>query len=231
MVINKEQAAVIVTYAAVIATTAAITWAFAKETFQREVQEQVAEVKAYYKKKADKEAYDKSDIKAYCEADVEATLKSYGQEQFTNEPIEARVIKEARLIEVSIDKEPGPGGGRIDRLIHPKSRPAIQVLSREDYYADSEDYPNQERVSATYYLADNVLLDQYDEVVDNAVNLVGDLKASINPEEPERIYVRNVTLKLDYEIDVDNGSYQTEVLGFEPPEKEARSPMRFRERD
>ena len=217
MVINKEQAVVIVTYAAVIATTAAITWAFAKETFQREVQEQVAEVKAYYKKNAQMEKLRSNlEAKVYpTEEDpvesLEETLEEYGLSQFTNERIEARVIKE--------------------RVIHPKSRPAIQVLSREDYYADSEDYPNQERVSATYYLADNVLLDQYDEVVDNAVNLVGDLKASINPEEPEQIYVRNVTLKLDYEIDVDNGSYQAEVLGFEPPEKEARSPMRFRERD
>lgn len=181
------------------------------------MQEQVAEVKAYYKKNAQMEKLRSNlEAKVYpTEEDpvesLEETLEEYGLSQFTNERIEARVIKE--------------------RVIHPKSRPAIQVLTREDYYADSEDYPNQERVSATYYLADNVLLDQYDEVVDNAVNLVGDLKAAINPEEPERIYVRNVTLKLDYEIDVDDGSYQTEVLGFEPPEKEARSPMRFRERD
>ena len=225
MVINKEQSVTILTYAAVAAVSSVITWYVAREIFQAQVQEQVAEVKAYYKKKADKAEFDKSDLKKYAEQDINDTLEAYGQKQFTGG--EARVIEHAKLIEVNLVKEADP-----NRPLHLKSLPASHIITKDTFYEDDdEDFPNQEKVSATFYKGDNTLVDQYDEVVENAKAILGeDFFTAIGGDE-DQIWVRNTTLKLDYEVDLERGSYAIEVLGFEPPEKEARSPMRFRERE
>ena len=225
MVINKEQSVTILTYAAVAAFSSVITWYVAREIFQAQVQEQVAEVKAYYKKKADKAEFDKSDLKKYAEQDINDTLEAYGQKQFTGG--EARVIEHAKLIEVNLVKEADP-----NRPLHLKSLPASHIITKDTFYEDDdEDFPNQEKVSATFYKGDNTLVDQYDEVVENAKAILGeDFFTAIGGDE-DQIWVRNTTLKLDYEVDLERGSYAIEVLGFEPPEKEARSPMRFRERE
>lgn len=225
MVINKEQSVTILTYAAVAAVSSVITWYVAREIFQAQVQEQVAEVKAYYKKKADKAEFDKSDLKKYAEQDINDTLEAYGQKQFTGG--EARVIEHAKLIEVNLVKEADP-----NRPLHKKSLPASHIITKDTFYEDDdEDFPNQEKVSATFYKGDNTLVDQYDEVVENAKAILGeDFFTAIGGDE-DQIWVRNTTLKLDYEVDLERGSYAIEVLGFEPPEKEARSPMRFRERE
>ena len=225
MVINKEQSVTILTYAAVAAVSSVITWYVAREIFQAQVQEQVAEVKAYYKKKADKAEFDKSDLKKYAEQDINDTLEAYGQKQFTGG--EARVIEHAKLIEVNLVKEADP-----NRPLHKKSLPASHIITKDTFYEDDdEDFPNQEKVSATFYKGDNTLVDQYDEVVENAKAILGEDFFTAIGGDDSQIWVRNTTLKLDYEIDLENGSYSIEVLGFEPPEKEARSPMRFRERE
>ena len=226
MVINREQSVTILTYAATAAVSSVITWYVAREIFQAQVQEQVAEVKAYYKKKAYKAEPDKSDLKWCAEPDVNDTLEAYGQKQFTGG--EARVIEHVdKVVEVSVSSHHDP-----NRPLHKKSLPASHIITKDTFYEDSdEDFPNQEKVSATFYKGDNTLVDQYDEVVENAKAILGEDFFTAIGGDDSQIWVRNTTLKLDYEVDLENGSYSIEVLGFEPPEKEARSPMRFRERD
>ena len=224
MVINREQSVTILTYAATAAVSAVVTWFVAKEIFEAQVQEQVAEVKAYYRKakSTPEQVHTGSDP----EPDVDDTLEKYGQKQFTGG--EARVIDHIdRVLEVTFTKEGDP-----NRPLHKKSLPASHIITKDTFYEDSdEDFPNQEKVSATFYKGDNTLVDQYDEVVENAKAILGEDFFTAIGGDDSQIWVRNTTLKLDYEVDLENGSYSIEVLGFEPPEKEARSPMRFRERE
>lgn len=225
MVINREQSVTILTYAAVAAVSSVITWLVAREIFQAQVQEQVAEVKAYYKKKAETKpepVHTGSDLKK----DVNDTLEKYGQKQFTGG--DARVIEHVdKVVEVSVSNHRDP-----NRPIHKKSLPASHIITKDTFYEDDdEDFPNQEKVSATFYKGDNTLVDQYDEVVENAKAILGEDFFTAIGGDDSQIWVRNTTLKLDYEVDLENGSYAIEVLGFKPPEKEARSPMRFRERE
>ena len=223
--INREQSVTILTYAATAAASSVITWLVAREIFQAQVQEQVAEVKAYYKKKAEvkpEPVYTGSDLEQY----VNDTLEAYGQKQFTGG--EARVIEHVdKVVEVSVSSHHDP-----NRPLHKKSLPASHIITKDTFYEDSdEDFPNQEKVSATFYKGDNTLVDQYDEVVENAKAILGEDFFTAIGGDDSQIWVRNTTLKLDYEVDLERGSYAIEVLGFEPEEKEARSPMRFRERD
>ena len=223
MVINREQSVTILTYAATAAVSAVVTWFVAKEIFEARVQEQVAEVKAYYRKakSTPEPVHTGSDL----EPDVVDVLEKYGQKQFTGG--ESRVIEHAKLIEVNLVKEADP-----NRPLHKKSLPASHIITKDTFYEDNdEDFPNQEKVSATFYKGDNTLVDQYDEVVENAKAILGEDFFTAIGGDDSQIWVRNTTLKLDYEVDLENGSYSIEVLGFEPPEKEARSPMRFRERE
>ena len=224
MVINRAQSLIFLSYAATAAVSAAVTWLVAKEIFEAQVQEQVAEVKAYYRKakSTPEPVHAGSDL----EKDVDDTLEKYGQKQFTGG--DARIIDHVdRVLEVTFTKEGDP-----NRPLLKKSLPASHIITKDTFYEDDdEDFPNQEKVSATFYKGDNTLVDQYDEVVENAKAILGeDFFTAIGGDE-DQIWVRNTTLKLDYEVDLERGSYAIEVLGFEPPEKEARSPMRFRERE
>lgn len=77
------------------------------------------------------------------------------------------------------------------------------VISPEEF-GEVEDY---DKVSFTYY-ADGVLADEYDEVVENVDEIVGEESLTHFGEyEDDSVFVRNDKLKCDYEILLDQRNY------------------------
>lgn len=79
------------------------------------------------------------------------------------------------------------------------------VISPDEFgEMEDEDY---DKVSFTYY-ADGVLADEYDEVVENVDEIVGEESLTHFGEyEDDSVFVRNDKLKCDYEILLDQRNY------------------------
>ena len=82
--------------------------------------------------------------------------------------------------------------------------------SVEPYVISPEEFgevENYDKVSFTYY-ADGVLADEYDEVVENVDEIVGEVSLTHFGEyEDDSVFVRNDKLKCDYEILLDQRNY------------------------
>lgn len=79
------------------------------------------------------------------------------------------------------------------------------VISPDEFgEMEDEDY---DKVSFTYY-ADGVLADEYDEIVENVDEIVGEESLTHFGEyEDDSVFVRNDKLKCDYEILLDQRNY------------------------
>ena len=73
---------------------------------------------------------------------------------------------------------------------------------------DFGDYPDYETISLTYY-NDKVLTDEYNEIVDDIDDLIGeDSLNHFGEYEDDSVFVRNDALKVDYEILLDPANYR-----------------------
>lgn len=95
-----------------------------------------------------------------------------------------------------------------------------------------ENEPNHSNDTLTYYKGDDILVDAIDVPIYDYKNTVGELKFGHGSNDPNVVYVRNEKLNADYEILLDHGYFQVEVLGHEIETNlsHERSPLlRFRE--
>lgn len=92
----------------------------------------------------------------------------------------------------------------------------VEYTSEEPYLVEEDDVFTVEAdpssvETLTYYKADNVLADSFDEIVTERETIVGDLDiGSINEDV---IYIRSPRTKRDYEIIISQGSFERDILG------------------
>jgi len=79
-----------------------------------------------------------------------------------------------------------------------------------------EECLNYEKITLTYYESEEVLLDEREEIIDNANNLVGnDFSNHFDENETEKdvVYIRNDYDDTDYEIVRSHLSYSQDIMG------------------
>lgn len=86
------------------------------------------------------------------------------------------------------------------------------ILHRDEFFSNENDY---RQCSLTYYEGDNILCDEQDVPVYNPEKIVGELIFGHGSSDPSIVYIRNDRLEAEYEVILDHGYYQTEVLGHE----------------
>lgn len=84
------------------------------------------------------------------------------------------------------------------------------IIHRDEYFAEET---NNSQSTLTYYRGDNVLCDELDTPIYDMEKVVGTLIFGKGSNDPNVVYVRNERLEADYEVLLDHGYYQTEVLG------------------
>lgn len=92
----------------------------------------------------------------------------------------------------------------------------VEYTSDEPYLVDANDVlladTNPDDVDTlSYYREDDVLVDSFDEIVLEREVIVGNIE--LNLIKGPVVYVRNPQTKRDYEIIIEQGSYEKEVLG------------------
>ena len=104
--------------------------------------------------------------------------------------------------EVEFDDPFGEGESVVLKKPEEKREPKFSMMSQEDYEAD---YEFRDAESLTYYQEDHVLADEFDERLNNAVDIVGEeaLKEAQDTEQ-DFIYVLDEVEDTMYEIEINH---------------------------
>jgi hypothetical protein len=84
------------------------------------------------------------------------------------------------------------------------------IIHRDEFMAEESGFRQS---SLTYYAGDNILCDEKDEPIYNHELISGTLRFGHGSKDISIVYVRNPILESEYEIILDHGHYQVEVLG------------------
>lgn len=174
-----------------------VTWKCIEKKYKQIAQEEIDSVKETYAKmrKDDLEAK-KADIEA-----AKAKLHPAESEKAETPEVHPEEVKEyedviARHNYTSYSNNINEKGGDVMT-----DRP--YVISPDEF----GDYPDYETISLTYY-NDKVLTDEYNEIVDDIDDLIGeDSLNHFGEYEDDSVFVRNDALKVDYEILLDSANY------------------------
>jgi hypothetical protein len=84
------------------------------------------------------------------------------------------------------------------------------IIHVDEYFANEKDY---QQSTLQYYQGDNIICDETDVPLYNPEKIVGKLMFGHGSNDPNICYVRNEKLEMEWEILLDHGHFQTEVLG------------------
>lgn len=84
------------------------------------------------------------------------------------------------------------------------------TIHRDEFFSNEM---GLEHVTLEYYAGDNILTDAEDVPVYGMDDVVGYLRFGHGSLDPSIVYIRNEKLKAEYEVLLNEGSYQADILG------------------
>lgn len=94
-----------------------------------------------------------------------------------------------------------------------------RLKDTEPYILHVDEFINQEKEfsqsTLSYYKGDNILCDELNVPIYNYQKVVGELIFGHGSKDPSIVYIRNEYLEAEYEVILDEGYFQVEVLGQE----------------
>jgi len=150
---------------------------------------------------------------------------------------EIGLITKAEIVSVSVDSEPGPGGGLITSVrrifddvipgwnwneeLNAREGQSIYIVTHSEFHGD--DLEGYTSGTLTYYRGDDMLTDELGVPVVPYRKFVGScLNFGHGSGDPEIVYIRNETEKMEWEVILDTGRYEEEVLGLTVEDDYAR---------
>ena len=181
----------------------AVTWKFVENKYKRIAQEEIDSIKEYYRVKAAKE---KSD------ADVSMEEK---REYLESESEKCEEIREGVLMGGTIDI---PVPQEYADLASKYTSKEVDAMEDRPYVISPEEYgelDGYESISLNYY-ADGVVADDFDNIVENVNYVIGeDSLDHFGEYEEDCVFVRNDSLRCDYEILRDTRNFEDIMNGDE----------------
>jgi len=157
---------------------------------------------------------------------------------FKNDDVETNNeddLEELRVVKPPLpDGRPDPetvmGDMKDDRTDPPRheGEGLPYVITVEEFMQDNEDFA---KITVNYYEYDNTLASEDESIVQNHESFLGgDFQNYVGWKSgsDHTVYVRNENLSSDYEILVDPGSYEEEVLGILPDEHPKKQMLQTR---
>lgn len=184
-----------------------VTWNVVKDTYQKLAQEEIEDIRQYYKEKLDalepktvsnevpKNTHEKPDIREFAARIIgENGYKNYSNTIIKPDPV--------------LNKEEEPEQKENKVVEHDPNRP--YVISPDEF--GEKEYTV---ISLSYY-ADGVLADEDDHVVEDVDAVIGyESLEHFGEYENDSVHVRNDRLRCDYEILIDLREY-SEVISAKP---------------
>ena len=175
-----------------------VTWKFVEKKYKQIAQEEIDSVKETYAKMR------KDDLEAK-QADLEAAkAKLHPAEPEKVETPEIQPEEVKKYEDVIVKHNYTSYSNNVDEKGGDVMTDRPYIISPDEF----GDYPDYETISLTYY-NDKVLTDEYNEIVDDIDDLIGDDSLNHFGEyEDDSVFVRNDALKVDYEILLDPANYR-----------------------
>jgi hypothetical protein len=85
------------------------------------------------------------------------------------------------------------------------------IIHHDEFFEKEADMYSQ--TCLTYYKGDNILCDEEDTPLYGFERIVGELKFGHGSLDSNVVYIRNERLEAEYEVTLDHGYYQVQVLG------------------
>lgn len=184
-----------------------VTWNVVKDTYQKLAQEEIEDIRQYYKEKLDalepkkvsnevpKNTHEKPDIREFAARIIgENGYKNYSNTSIKPDPV--------------LNEEEEPEQKENEVVEHDPNKP--YVVSPEEF--GEKGYTV---ISLSYY-ADGVLADEDDHVVEDVDAVIGyESLEHFGEYENDSVHVRNDRLRCDYEILIDLREY-SEVISAKP---------------
>ena len=187
-----------------------VTYIIVRDKFEKIAQEEIDSVKAHYKKK------NAELVEAVTELTPENQDPLFEPESETK--VKQIVVENEYVSKSSIDmeslKEHFPLAKSTREAAH---RP--QVITYEQF---AEEKPHFDKVTLTYYMEDDTLTNESEEVIPDPNSCVGTDALGDLDEENMSIYVRNNATSTDYEVVASIGAYSEVVLGLVPEKPHLR---------
>ena len=205
------------------ATTAYI---LTKKRYEGIVNKEIDEIREHYKKKAFSVVYeyedahseaveapvsDDSEPKAYFPGEAEKpSLEALAAAREASDDIRASEgYVDYRKISSGEEEGPTEDTGEGENAAHPSAD--TYIISDEQFIRECLNYEKRE---FRYYNEDSTLCNEEDEVLEDHI-LIGEKNIdALKNGTDGLIYVRNDFLKIDYEIQLMEGSYEEQVLGY-----------------
>lgn len=167
----------------------------AKKKYEEMANEEIEEIRAYYKNKENKEEVKEEKVEEVKEETTEVTVEE--RKQYND------IIRRGNymMYECEEDEEE-------------------EVKNDEPYVIDASEFGTNHCTMTCTYFADGVLVDDEDEVIEDAELVVGDHHVNIFKEYPNAttVYVRNDIDGTDYEIIKDDWCWKDfDEKGYAPP--------------
>jgi len=178
-----------------------VTWQYTKKKYEQIAQEEIDSVKETFSKlkaknKDAERAKDKPSIMEYA-----AKLRKQGYINYSNTDSLSENEEDSNVFEEEVD----------ENMINDKP----YIISPDEF----GEYYDYDTISLTYY-ADQVLVDEDDELVEDIEGTVGfESLNAFGMYEDDSVFVRNDRLKCDYEILLDQRKY-SDVIKRKPHEVE-----------
>lgn len=182
-----------------------VTFIATKKFIQKRADEEIEEVReAYRKMKNDTDNSEKREIvEEKNELDEELENDRVEYEHIASQYTKTKEDSKTQKMNYS------------DICTRDKTKPYI---IHPDEFEEIEDYDSLEFM---YYVTDNILADERDDVVNNVEDIVGlDFKKHFGEYEEDAVYVRNDKYKIDYEILLSERSYLEDHPNYQPQEVE-----------
>lgn len=170
--------------------------------FEIELDEQIRDVKEYYKLLRKEGEYSQliKPVEELVESPkYEDVISEYSGEEETEE-------EETEMVEPDSEDEE-------------RNTDEPYIISVDEYMEDRDNY---DKNTVTYYEADDVLVDEREQVIPDVDSTVGSdslTKFGHKSKDKKVVYVRNERIEADFEILLDTRSYSETILGIRDHEE------------
>lgn len=101
-------------------------------------------------------------------------------------------------------------GWDYDEEVPKRTTDAPYIIHRDEFFGEESGYTQS---TLMYYKGDDILVDEQDVPIYDKSKIVCELEFGKGSEDPSIVYVRNDKLEAEYEVILDRGLFQVEVLG------------------
>lgn len=180
------------------------TYQLLKDKYEAIAQEEIESVKQVFGRGETKEG----------DRDGDVVDEDYARPDMPNIEEKSRYKKIVKkYVPYNTVREGGPSGLVDSFKAAESSLIPCYVISMEAFSNDNPDY---DKISISYYEDDDTLADEQDEIMQEVEGTIGEalLCFGDQSDDPDVVYVRNERLSIDYEVVRLHRSYQEAVLGI-----------------